>query len=218
MLVFTEATPNPNALKLLPQGRLTNGERRRFMRSAGAVGSPLAERLFEVEGIEEVFVAEDFVTVTRAPHAETWMTLRVRAIAALADFMTETTPALSGEAADSADPQTTSEIEGRIQAVLEARVRPYVAGHGGDIRIARFDAATGTLWVWLDGACGGCPSARLTLKAGVEKLVREEVSEVDRVEEAGSEHRAAATEPAAGVKPLFTYRGRELAGAGPART
>jgi Fe-S cluster biogenesis protein NfuA len=212
VLVFTEATPNPNALKLLPQARLTNGERRRFMRRDGAAQSPLAQRLFEVDGIDEVFVAEDFVTVTRAADAEAWMTLRVRAIAALADFLTETAPALTDEGA--AEPQTASEIEGRIQAVLEARVRPYVAGHGGDIRIARFETATGTLWVWLDGACGGCPSARLTLKAGVEKLVREAVPEVDRVEEAGAEDRDAAAVRAPGVKPLFTYRGRQLAGAG----
>lgn len=212
MLVFTEATPNPNALKLLPQARLTSGERRRFTRRDGAAGSPLAGRLFEVDGIDEVFVAEDFVTVTRADDAEAWTTLRVRAIAALADFLTEARPALSDEGA--AAPRTASEIEARIQVVLETRVRPYVAGHGGDIRIARFEPANGMLWVWLDGACGGCPSARLTLKAGVEKLVREAVPEVERVEEAGAEHRDEPSPPSPGVKPVFTYRGRELAGAG----
>ncbi|MDD3836872.1 MAG: NifU family protein [Phenylobacterium sp.] len=207
MLVFTEATPNPNALKLLPQTRLTDGPRRRLVRGQ-AQGSPLAERLFEVEGIEEVFVAEDFVTVTRAEAAEAWATLKVRVIAALADFLDEAAPALSetGEATASA-----SGIEGRIQAVLGTRVRPYVAGHGGDIRIARFEPRTGTLLVVLSGACGGCPSARLTLKAGVEKLVMEAVPEVRRVEEAGKEAEIETAKRGPGIKPLFTYRGRKLA-------
>lgn len=208
MLVFTEATPNPNALKLVPQGRLTEGERQRFRREDWA-RSPLAARLFEVDGLEEVFVAEDFVTITRAADAEPWPTLRIRAIAALADFLDEAGPTPARPAAEATP---ASGVEARIQEVLERRVRPYVASHGGDISIARFDAESGDLWVRLLGACGGCPSARLTLKAGVEKLVREEVPDVVRVEEEVAE---AAPKPAlkstASVRPLFTYRGREVA-------
>lgn len=208
MLVFTEATPNPNALKLVPQARLTDGERQRFRRDDWS-RSPLAARLFEVEGLEEVFVAEDFVTVTRSADAEAWPTLRIRAIAALADYLDEAGPAPVRPSAEAAP---ASGLEARIREVLERRVRPYVASHGGDISIARFDAGTGELWVRLLGACGGCPSARLTLKAGVEKLVREEVPEVVRVEEEPGE---AAPTPAlrstAKVRPLFTYRGREVA-------
>jgi Fe-S cluster biogenesis protein NfuA len=203
VLILTEKTPNPEALKFVPEQPLTAGDSRWFETGAGAAErSPLAARLFALAGVKSVFVAPGFVTVTRSPDGPPWAELRYAVIAAVADHLGSGEAALAaGEAAACEDDD---QVISEIRQVLGLYVRPGVAQDGGDVLFERFDPAAGVLWVRLQGACGGCPSARLTLKAGIEQIVRRYVPEVLRVEE------TAPADPA--PKPARRWRARETGG------
>jgi len=218
VLILSERTPNPEALKFLPHRRLTDGRGWSFTRDSSDLAvSPLAIALFELESVARVHIGEDFVTVTRAVDGEAWTTLRIQVVAAIADVLGADRPAVRPP---DAAPVLASPLEDEIRQVLGAYVRPGVARDGGDIVLDRFDAETGVLWVRMEGACGGCPSSRQTLKQAVEQIVRRYVPEVRAVEEAAS---AAPREPAwrrwfSGPKgapagegpkrPLFSHNGR----------
>lgn len=182
MIILTEATPNPDALKFRPEMNLTDGasasfERQDFDPSA----SPLAAALFGLAGVGRVFVAADFITIVREPKGPAWDQLRYEVIALLAEQLASGGPVLGDVAAPTV---AADEIESEIRQVLGLHVNPAVAQDGGDIAYDRFEPDSGVLWIRMRGACGGCPSARLTLKAGVERIVRRYVPEVLRVEEA----------------------------------
>lgn len=227
MFIAVEVTPNPDALKFVPHVRLTEGQGWTFDSAAEAVPrSPLAARIFELEAVLQVYVAEDFVTVHRRPDGEGWTTLRIKVVAAIADHLDSGAPAIADAvpgAAVNPDP-----IENAIREVLGLHVRPSVKQDGGDILFERFDADEGILWIRMEGACGGCPSARNTLKAGVERIVTRFVPQVFRVEDTpGAEHarasdalvdrwRARLGDSGGASRPesAFTYRGRFFRGRG----
>jgi Fe-S cluster biogenesis protein NfuA len=141
---------------------------------------------------------------------------------ALADHLASGEPALVGEELD--DAVSDDEIVSEIQTVLGLHIRPGVALDGGDIVFQRFDAASGVLWIRMLGACGGCPSSRMTLKARVEQIVRRYVPEVLRVEEEPSEASNAPSlgerfkrmleelgdTPARKPRTLFTRNGKQV--------
>ena len=151
MFIQTEQTPNPDALKFIPDGtRLTAGERRWF---ASAEGSPLAARLFGIDGVQRVFIAPDFVTVTRAPDAPAWSELRYPAIEAIADHFASGEPAISeggdgaGEAPAEDQVAAEHELEDRL---LLGRVEPdprlahpVVEGSDEGIRVPRRGESVG---------------------------------------------------------------------------
>ena len=227
MFILTESTPNPEALKFVPHADLTDGRSWSFDRADfDEPASPLAARIFALPGVARVFIAGDFVTVTRAPDGPAWSALRFPVIAAVADHLEAGAPAVAASAKDEALPE--DEIEADIRQVLGLHVRPTVARDGGEILFDRFDRDTGVLWIRMQGACGGCPSARLTLKSGVEKLVRRYVPEVLSVQESPPEAPAdpgpdsapskvrrwiegfrgkGASAPA---RPVFTHSGRRI--------
>jgi Fe-S cluster biogenesis protein NfuA len=181
VFILTERTPNPEAMKFLPDARLTDGAAWSFEREGfDAAASPLAARLFAVEGVRRVFITPDFLTVSRETHGPTWEALRYEVIAAIADHLESGAVAV---AMCAAAPDAEDEIETEIRQVLGLYVRPGVARDGGEVLFERFDPACGVLWVRMQGACGGCPSARMTLKESVERIVRRYVPEVLRVEE-----------------------------------
>jgi Fe-S cluster biogenesis protein NfuA len=185
VFIATEPTPNPEALKFIPHVTLAEAGSWSFERAGFAPGrSALAARIFEIAGVRRVYVATDFLTVTREPDGPEWSDLRYPVIAAIADHLQ------SGEPAVAEAPPAESEdegVEGEIRQVLGLHVRPGVARDGGEVVFDRFDPSSGVLWIRMQGACGGCPSARLTLKAGVERIVRRYVPEVTAVEETPSE-------------------------------
>jgi Fe-S cluster biogenesis protein NfuA len=242
MFILTEQTPNPEAMKFSPHVRLTNGPPRTFRRATFAPEqSALAAGLFALADVAAVYVAADFVTVTLAPGGQPWAELRLPAIAAIADHLDSGAPAIADEAVGDAGAPASAAATDRdlieeIEGVLSHWVRPGVARDGGDILIDLFDAATGTLWIRMQGACGGCPSSRQTLKATVERMVRRYVPEVLRVEDAGDDQPAASAAgrlkgwlarlPVASGpprRPVFTQGGRPIsqgqgAGSGDARS
>jgi Fe-S cluster biogenesis protein NfuA len=185
MFIETEATPNPATLKFLP-GRDVMGGRGTadFTAAAEAEGrSPLAAKIFAVGDVARVFLGNDFVTVTKAEDAE-WQRLKPRVLGAVMEHYLTGLPAMEGleGAAEEEDFEAADgEIVAQIKDLLDTRVRPAVAGDGGDIVFRGF--RDGVVRLRMQGACSGCPSSRATLKHGVETMLRHYVPEVVRVEQ-----------------------------------
>ena len=184
MFIETEGTPNPATLKFIPgkevMGALGTAD---FASAEAAVRSPLATRLFALDGVDRVFLGEDFVTVTKGGMAD-WRDLRPTVLAAImAHYMAEL-PIIEGEGdpgtAEDTDPAD-AEVVAMIKDLLDTRVRPAVAGDGGDIVFRGF--REGVVKLKMQGACSGCPSSRATLKHGVENMLRHYIPEVLAVEQ-----------------------------------
>jgi Fe-S cluster biogenesis protein NfuA len=185
MFIQTEATPNPATLKFLP-GRTVLGEGTQdFRNRASAEGaSPLALRLFDIDGVEGVFLGSDFISVTKG--GAEWEHIKPALLGAIMEHYLSGEPALfdnahkqgSEEAGDDfADGD--AEIVSTIKELIETRVRPAVANDGGDIIFQGF--RDGVVFLKMRGACSGCPSSTATLRHGIENLLRHFVPEVDEV-------------------------------------
>jgi Fe-S cluster biogenesis protein NfuA len=183
MFIQTEPTPNPNALKFLP-GRDVSSDPRDFVNRDEAAASPLAEALFEVEGVSGIFFGYDYVSVTRSQNGPDWTQMKAPILAAIMDHFVSGAPLMrDGSTSDSADGGEDSEIVIEIKQLLDSRVRPAVAQDGGDILFDAFNEETGVLTLRMRGACAGCPSSSATLKAGVEQMMKHYIPEVTSVEQ-----------------------------------
>ncbi len=181
MFIQTEATPNPATLKFLPGQTVLEAGTADFATRAAAEGrSPLAERLFAIEGVTGVFLGADFVSVTKAEDGE-WHVLKPAILGALMTHFASGAPALAeGAAAEGAASADDDELVAQIKELLDTRVRPAVAQDGGDIVYRGFEE--GVVYLHLQGACSGCPSSTATLKMGIENLLRHYIPEVVGVE------------------------------------
>ncbi len=177
--MHAERTPNPDSIKwVLGEALLPPGQSAHFPERVDAAVSPLAARLFAVEGVVGVFVAANFVTVTKRPEID-WPDLAQLLVDAIRAFVESGEPALGPEhqpmASGPGDP-----IVERIRQILDDEIRPAVAMDGGDIIFAGY--RDGVVELYMQGACQGCPSSTLTLKMGIEQRLREAVPEVQAVE------------------------------------
>lgn len=176
MFIKTEQTPNPHVMKFLPGRTVLDAGTADYPDPARAEGSPLALRLFDLPGVAGVFLGPDFLSVTKMPGAR-WESLKVPVLSVLADHFVAGLPIVahmpppSAGAADDDDPVTR-----KIKDVLDERIRPAVARDGGDIVFDRFE--DGIVYLYMRGACAGCPAAHMTLKVGVERLLKEAVPAV----------------------------------------
>ncbi|MDA9100425.1 NifU family protein [Planktomarina sp.] len=182
MFIQTESTPNPATLKFLPGQSVMDIGTADFPSYESAAASPLAERLFGVEGTEGVFFGADFVTITKTEAVE-WDHIKPALLGAIMEHFQSGAPVLS-------DGQTVTTAKGdydaadesivvQIKELLDTRVRPAVAQDGGDITFHGFDR--GIVYLHMQGACAGCPSSTLTLKMGIENLLRHYIPEVVEV-------------------------------------
>ena len=182
MFIQTESTPNPATLKFLPGQTVLEAGTADFASAEATDNSPLAKRIFGVQGVTGVFFGNDFVTVTKAEGAE-WDHMKPAILGAIMEHFQSGTPVMTGEADASsghADHEgEDSEIVGQIKELLDTRVRPAVAQDGGDITFHGFDR--GIVYLHMQGACAGCPSSTLTLKMGIENLLRHYIPEVIEV-------------------------------------
>ncbi|SHG70647.1 NifU family protein [Marivita hallyeonensis] len=182
MFIQTESTPNPATLKFLPGQTVLDMGTADFPSSEGASASPLATRLFEVSGVKGVFFGHDFVTVTK-DDATDWDHLKPSLLGAIMEHFQSGDPVMSGDAqapsghADHSGED--AEVVGQIKELLDSRVRPAVAQDGGDITFHGFER--GVVYLHMQGACAGCPSSTLTLKMGIENLLRHYIPEVTEV-------------------------------------
>ncbi len=186
MFIQTEATPNPATLKFIP-GRVVLDDGTLDIREpADAHRSPLAEKLFAIDGVSGVFFGSDFVTVTKA--GGEWQHLKPAVLGAIMEHFMSGAPVL----ADGAQAAAATEADGEeffepgqeatvatIKELLETRVRPAVAMDGGDITFRGF--RDGVVYLNMQGSCQGCPSSVATLKHGIENLLRHFVPDVEEV-------------------------------------
>jgi Fe-S cluster biogenesis protein NfuA len=189
MFIQTEATPNPEVLKFLPGREVAPAGVQEFRDADAAAASPLAQALFDLDGVTRVFYGPDFLTVTKDPDTD-WSHLKAPILAAVMDHFTSGQPIMVENAAaaeghdDTVYSGETAQVVAEIKDLLDTRIRPAVAQDGGDIVFSRFEADTGVVYLNMRGACSGCPSSAATLKAGVENMLKHYVPEVTRVEQA----------------------------------
>ena len=188
MLIRTEQTPNPSTRKFLPGETLIDAGTRDFADADSAATSPLASALFDSGMVEGVFYGRDFISVTAAPGVS-WTDLEPLVLETLLDHFVSGAPLFApGSAAgihvaddgDFDEDPADADIIDQIKELIETRVRPAVARDGGDIVYRGFDR--GTVYLAMHGACSGCPSSTVTLKRGIESLIRHYVPEVESVE------------------------------------
>jgi len=188
MLIRTEQTPNPTTRKFLPGQTVMDAGTRDFADAESAEVSPLAKALFDSGTVEGVFYGRDFISVAAAP-GETWTDLEPLVLETLLDHFVSGAPMfvagsaagihVAGEAAFEENPEDADIID-QIKELIETRVRPAVAQDGGDIAYKGY--RDGRLFLSMHGACSGCPSSTVTLKRGIESLIRHYVPEVESVE------------------------------------
>jgi Fe-S cluster biogenesis protein NfuA len=188
MFIQTEATPNPATLKFLPGHEvMANGTADFRDPDTAAQASPLAARLFGISGVTGVFFGHDFITITNDGKAE-WQHLKPAILGTIMEHFMSGQPVMSagaagqpsehdGEFYDDAD----AEIVITIKELLDTRVRPAVAQDGGDITFRGYQ--NGTVFLYMKGACAGCPSSTATLKHGIQNLLRHFIPEVEHVEQ-----------------------------------
>jgi len=186
MFIQTEQTPNPATLKFLP-GRVVMAQGTAdFADAEAAARSPLAERLFRVDGVTGVFLGSDFVTVAK-DQSKDWQVLKPAILGIIMEHFAANRPVILDGPSDSAGDERTAEDEDEISAaireLIDTRVRPAVAQDGGDIIFRGFE--DGVVYLHMQGACSGCPSSTATLKMGIENMLRHYVPEVVEVRAIG---------------------------------
>lgn len=191
MFIETEQTPNPATLKFLPGRTVMTAGTRDFASLEEAEASPLAQALFDLGDVTGVFFGRDFVSVTAAPGVA-WSDLRTDVISILLDHFSADMPLFHAASAQDirvpaedaggplpGDDPEDADIIVQIRELIDTRVRPAVANDGGDIIYRGFDK--GTVYLQMQGACSGCPSSTMTLKNGIEQLLKHYVPEVSEV-------------------------------------
>uniref|UniRef100_V9L610 NFU1 iron-sulfur cluster scaffold homolog, mitochondrial n=1 Tax=Callorhinchus milii TaxID=7868 RepID=V9L610_CALMI len=189
MAIQTQDTPNPNSLKFLPRCQVAESGSIDFPNVSTAHCSPLAQQLFQIEGVKSVFFGRDFITITKQNEIE-WKDLRPRVSAALVDFFASGLPIMTEEvsqadSAQSQDGEEDDEVVAMIKELLDTRIRPIVQEDGGDIVYKGFE--NGIVKLKLVGSCTGCPSSIVTLKSGIQNMLQFYIPEVDGVEQVQDE-------------------------------
>ena len=189
MLIETELTPNPATRKFLPGQTVMEAGSRDFPSAEAAEASPLAEALFATSLVDGVFFGRDFISVSAAPGVH-WDALEPEVLGILLDHFVGGAPLfrpgtaagidVAGDGPMLEDDPADAEIIGLIKELIETRVRPAVAQDGGDIIYRGYK--DGTLYLAMQGACQGCPSSAITLKRGIEGLIKHYVPEVETIE------------------------------------
>jgi len=189
MFIQTQTTPNPTSLMFIP-GKPVVGEAsgRNFANAREAMASPLAKKLFLIDGISQVFFGSDFITVTKSDDYG-WSVIKPDVFAAIMDFYSSGEELFYETSPDSPDAanvitEDDDEVIAMIKELLETRIRPAVQEDGGDIQFQEWDVDSGLVTLKMLGACSGCPSSAVTLKSGVENMLMHYIPEVKGVIEA----------------------------------
>jgi Fe-S cluster biogenesis protein NfuA len=180
MYIQTETTPNPQTLKFLPESTVLESGTRFYTSAAMAEESPLALSLFQVVGVNAVFLGSDFVTITKDSTFD-WALIKPDILTRMMDFFVAGHPVIHQKPAPlPRDMSEATEIEREIIELIDTRVRPSVAMDGGDIVFHSF--TDGVVYLEMHGSCSGCPSSTLTLKSGIENMLKHYIPEVVAVE------------------------------------
>ena len=181
MFIQTEATPNPATLKFLPGRPVLENGTLDMRDRAEAANSPLAERLFDVSGVGGVFLGSDFIAVTKTDGD--WQQLKPAILGAIMEHFMSGAPIVAAgggtAAADEFFEDKDAETVATIKELIETRVRPAVAGDGGDITFRGYK--DGVVYLAMKGSCSGCPSSTATLRHGIQNLLRHFIPDVTEV-------------------------------------
>ena len=195
MFIRTQNTPNPATLKFIPDDRIVveNGSYEFKNQKQASSVSPLAMQLFEVKGVQAVFLGHDFITITKDDNVD-WQEIKTEIQSMIMDFFVSDKPVLFAKQ----DPKSLQEnssvknnqegdsaIVAQIKELIEIKVRPAVAMDGGDIIFHSFE--NGVVYLVLKGSCSGCPSSTVTLKNGIENMLKHYIPEVEAVEQVDEE-------------------------------
>jgi NFU1 iron-sulfur cluster scaffold homolog, mitochondrial len=181
MFIQTEDTPNPNSIKFLPGKDVCPEQPMNFKTKDDCAESPLAQQLFEINHVDGVFFGKDFVTITKEESSE-WGKIKSEILLSLMDFFSAGSDVILKSKKDSTKSSDADDnkIVSEIKEIIEQKVRPAVAQDGGDIIFHSFQ--NGIVKLELHGACSGCPSSTVTLKNGIENMLKHYVPEVESVE------------------------------------
>ena len=183
MFIQTQDTPNPQTLKFIPDGQvvLENSTAEFKSQKEAATKSPFAMQLFTVSGVASIFFGKDFITVTKTDEVQ-WDKIKPEITATIMDFYVSGKEIMF-EKKESEDKggEEDSDVVKQIKELIEIKVRPAVAMDGGDIVFHSFE--DGIVFLELHGACSGCPSSTITLKSGIENMLKHYIPEVESVEQ-----------------------------------
>jgi Fe-S cluster biogenesis protein NfuA len=185
MFIQTEETPNPSTLKFIPGVPVMKAGTAAYAKLEDCKNSPLAVKLFESESVKGVFFGSDFITITKSDEIS-WDILKAEMLAIIMDHFVSGGEVVVNEKNASKKQEVNaddSEVVKQIKELIEERVRPAVAMDGGDIIYHEFK--DGVVYLEMHGACSGCPSSAVTLKSGIENMLKHYVPEVARVEAVG---------------------------------
>jgi Fe-S cluster biogenesis protein NfuA len=184
IFVRSQPTPNPHFLKFFPGKELfKDGETFEFSNIKEAMASPLAKKLFDLNGVTTVFYGKDYISVGKKELIE-WTDIKPLVIDIICDYFTKNLELFDDkpENEDTKVLENDSETVALIKEIIATRVRPVVQEDGGDIKFISFDTESGTVFLEMRGSCKGCPSSSVTLKGGIEKMLIHYVAEVKSVE------------------------------------
>jgi Fe-S cluster biogenesis protein NfuA len=179
MFIQTEETPNPLTMKFIP-GKDVMGDSGKtiyFKNSTDAKNSPLAISLFDIQGVEGVFLGSDFLTITVKDME--WSNIKPSILGVIMNHFVSEAPILFDDNIDGIKSEKLDEISEKIKDIISTHVRPAVAQDGGDIVFESY--RDGIVYVTMKGSCDGCPSSAMTLKNGVENLLKHYIPEVQGV-------------------------------------
>jgi Fe-S cluster biogenesis protein NfuA len=181
MFIQTEATPNPATLKFLPGRPVLEAGTLDMPTKADAAQSPLAERLFGIPNVGGVFYGSDFISVTKSDGD--WQQIKPAILGAIMEYYMSGAPLVAAGADQSSNAngdeffdEKDADTVATIKDLIETRVRPAVAGDGGDITFKGYKE--GVVFLQMKGACSGCPSSTATLQHGIQNLLKHFVPEV----------------------------------------
>lgn len=183
MFIQTEETPNPLTLKFIPDGQIVIEKDTAEFKSQkqAATKSPLALQLLEIKGLDSVFFGKDFITITRSKDTE-WKEIKAEIVSTIMDFFVAGKPVMFEQSSEKSTQESKdSDVVKQIKELIEVKVRPAVAMDGGDIIYRGFE--DGIVLLQLKGSCSGCPSSTITLKNGIENMLKHYIPEVLGVEQ-----------------------------------
>ena len=179
MFIQTEATPNPNSLKFLPGIAINDGAPLHFASVREAANSPLAQALFTIPEVESVFLGADFITIAKQNDSD-WQVIKPDILSVIMEHLLAKRAVINASEPSAEDSSEDSEIVKQIKELLETHIRPTVAQDGGDIVFHSYE--DGVVKLAMRGSCSGCPSSSVTLKNGIENMLKHYVPEVIAVE------------------------------------
>lgn len=197
MFIQTFDTPNPNCLKFVPGVDVLGTGTADFPDWTHSHKSPLAKRLFGIQGVKAVFLGPNFLTVTRQDEETQWRVLKPEIYEVIMDFFTVgNMPVLTDDtpSSDTLLDDDDDEIVAMIKELIDTRIRPTVMEDGGDIIFKGFIEDGGIVQLKLQGSCSNCPSSSVTLKSGIENMLKFYIPEVQAVEEVKDEMDAVSDE------------------------